>query len=154
MSASIYTSPAVAPAPDVFLAGGISGTEEWQMEAARALANQGLVVADPRRPHMLLDPSLEPEQIRWEHDHLTRSAVILFWFPGPGDHPIAMYELGYWIGQDKPLVVGCPAGYKRRTNIETQVDLARPEVGPISDSLDEVIERVATLALAQRDKEK
>lgn len=84
---TIYTSPQVAPRPDVFLAGGISGTENWQEQAAEALSAQGLEIANPRRPGMLTDPSLEPEQIRWEHDHLSLAKTVLFWFPGPGVAP-------------------------------------------------------------------
>lgn len=145
---TIYTSPQAAPRPDVFLAGGISGTEDWQEHAAEALSAQGLEVANPRRPGMLADPSLEPEQVRWEHDHLSRARTVLFWFPGPEDHPVAMYELGYWLGQGKEnLLVGCPQESARRVNIQTQVDLVRPDFGQINNTLSGIIEDVAERAL-------
>lgn len=150
---TIYTAPEIAPNPDVFLAGGISGTEDWQAVAARALSAQGLEVANPRRPGMLADPSLGPGQIRWEHDHLSRARTILFWFPGPGDHPIAMYELGYWLGQNKDLCIGCPQKYGRRMNIQTQVDLARPDFGQIDNMLKGVIEEVAEWAAIKKSEE-
>lgn len=150
---TIYTAPEIAPAPDVFLAGGISGADDWQAEAARALSEQGLEVANPRRPGMFTDPSLEPEQIRWEHDHLSRAKTILFWFPGPGDHPIAMYELGYWLGQGKDLLVGCPQEYKRRVNIQTQVDLVRPDFGQINNLLSGIIEDAIEWASAKKSEE-
>lgn len=149
---TIYTSPQVAPKPDVFLAGGISGTEDWQEQAAEALSAQGLEVANPRRPGMFTNPSLEPEQIRWEHDHLSRATTVLFWFPGPGDHPIAMYELGYWLGQGKDILVGCPQSYKWRVNIQTQVDLVRPEFGQINNLLTGIIEDTADRFLAGKNE--
>lgn len=127
---------------DVFLAGGISGTEDWQSYAAAKLAAHGLVVANPRRPGVL-DPSLEPEQITWERRHMIYADIIMFWFPGPGDHPIAMYELGYWvhdhITKNTILFVGCPDDYQQSTNIKVQMNLAN---GPIvMPTLDEMIQR-------------
>lgn len=151
---TIYTAPEVAPDPDVFLAGGISDAEDWQTIAAQALSEKGLTVANPRRPGLIFDPSLEKEQIRWEHDHLCAAKTILFWFPRPGDHSIAMYELGYWLGQDKDLVIGCPEGYARRASIQTQVDLARPEFGQISNTLAGVIEDTAERALLSKEEGK
>lgn len=126
---TVYVSPQqAATRPDVFLAGGIRGTGIWQDEAGLHLSTAGLTVANPRRPGLLDDPATEPDQIRWEADHLERARVALFWFPGPGDHPIAMYELGRWAAVGKPLVVGCPEDYARRTNIVTQLSLLRPEL--------------------------
>lgn len=123
---TIYTAPQVAPAPDVFLAGGIQGTHVWQDGAGQWLSGVGLTVANPRREGLFDCPDSEPDQIRWEACHLERSRVILFWFPGPGDHPIAMYELGRWAATTKPIVVGSPYDYSRRTNIVTQLSLLRP----------------------------
>lgn len=112
----------------MFLAGGISGVGDWQSYAVNSLASRGISVANPRRPGMMSDPSLEPEQVRWEIDNLKRSRTILFWFPGPGDHPVAMYALGRCAITDKPLIVGCPPQYKRRVNIVTQLADVRPEL--------------------------
>lgn len=87
---------------------------------------------------MFNDPGLEPDQVRWEADHLSRSSVILFWFPGPGDHPIAMYELGRWAATGRRLVVGCADTYPRRTNLITQMELVRPGL-PVHNRLTDVI---------------
>lgn len=145
----IYTAPDIAPDPDVFLAGGITGTEEWQTPAAERLAAHGLSVANPRRSGLFNDPTLEPEQVRWERDHLARANVILFWFPGPGDHPIAMFELGYWLAQGKSLVVGCPPEYKRRVNIQTQIDLVQRSHGTLHTDLDACLRAVEGIFVRQ-----
>lgn len=83
---------------------------------------------------------LEPEQVEWEIDHMERSSAIIFWFPGPGDHPIAMFELGRWANTDKPLVVGCPRDYKRRVNIVKQLEAVCPSL-KVLNSLNEVVDR-------------
>lgn len=135
------TSPACAKSPDLFLAGGISGTSDWQSLVCKMLENYDIQIANPRRPGMMDDPNLEPEQVEWEIDHLERSKMILFWFPGPDDHPIAMYELGRWTATDKKIFVGCPKDYKRRVNIEKQMEAIRPET-PIHHSLSEMVNEI------------
>lgn len=150
---TIYTAPDVAPNPDVFLAGGICGTDDWQAQAAEALSAQGLEVANPRRPGGLTDASADPEQIRWEHDHLSRAETVLFWFPGPGDHLFGMHQLGYWLGQDKDLCIGCPQKHRNRAIIQTQVDLARPDFGEINNLLKGIIEEVSEWALIKKADE-
>lgn len=146
MSGDLLVAPAAAPGPvDVFLAGGIRGTDVWQTPAGHRLTAAGLTVASPRRPGLLDDPSTERDQVRWEADHLERSKVILFWFPGPGDHPVAMYELGRWAATDKPIIVGCPPDYARRTNIVTQLSILRPDATVqtnLEAVLDETISRL------------
>lgn len=41
--------------------------------------------------------------------------------------PIALYELGMLIREGGSLVIGTDPGYVRRTNVVTQLALARPE---------------------------
>lgn len=141
----LVTSPQIASDPDVFLAGGISGTTDWQARVGSDLVKAGLQVANPRRPGMMSDPTLEPAQVEWEIDHLERSKVIVFWFPGPGDHPIAMYELGRWAATDKPLIVGCPPDYKRRVNLVKQLEKMRPDV-TVQSTLIQVMDEAARAA--------
>jgi nucleoside 2-deoxyribosyltransferase-like protein len=111
--------------PVLFLAGGITDCPDWQGEAAAMLRDQpGLTVVNPRRA--VYDADVAVEQITWEHTHLHRAAVILFWFTSGSPQPIALYELGVHVTRGAPIVVGADPDYPRRLDVEVQLSLARP----------------------------
>jgi hypothetical protein len=117
------------PGPALFLAGGITNCPDWQSEAAAMLRDTpGLTVLDPRRAGYAADlPHAAAEQITWEHTHLWRADVVLFWFaPGGSVQPIALYELGVHATRGVPLAVGADPAYPRRLDVEVQLGLARP----------------------------
>jgi hypothetical protein len=121
--------PYEGPGPVLFLAGGITGCPDWQAEAAAMLRDTpGLTVCDPRRATFdLADPAVTTEQITWEHTHLWRADVVLFWFaPGGSVQPITLYELGVHVTRGIPLAVGADPAYPRRLDVEVQLGLARP----------------------------
>ncbi|GAA3919356.1 hypothetical protein Aau02nite_29170 [Amorphoplanes auranticolor] len=117
------------PGPVLFLAGGITDCPDWQSQAVALLRDTpGLTVVDPRRATFdLADPDAATEQITWEHAHLHRADVVLFWFaPGGSVQPITLYELGVHVTRGVPLAVGADPGYPRRLDVEVQLALARP----------------------------
>ena len=118
------------PGPSLFLAGGISGTHDWQTELVALLADLPLVLLNPRRRNFPMDdPTAAEGQIAWEFRHLRRATAVLFWFPPETLCPIALFELGGRIAEPKQaLFVGTHPDYKRRLDIEIQLNLARPEV--------------------------
>lgn len=125
-------------APVVFLAGGITGTADWQREFCQLLADVDGVLLNPRRalyPHD--DPVAVYEQIAWEHAHLRKASIVAFWFPSHVVQPIALYELGAWSMTRIPLVVGADHDYPRRTDVIIQTGLVRPHV-PIHATLADV----------------
>ena len=126
--------------PSLFLAGGISGTHDWQAELVALLADLPLVLLNPRRRNFPMDdPSAAQAQIEWEFRHLRRATAVVFWFPPETLCPIALFELGGRIAATKQaLFVGTHPDYKRRLDVEIQLQLARPEVAVVSD--------IATLA--------
>ncbi|SEG96786.1 Nucleoside 2-deoxyribosyltransferase like [Nonomuraea solani] len=123
-----YYEPAPGDPPAVFLAGGITGVEDWQRRAAAALG--GAIVLNPRRRHFPMDdPAQAPAQIAWEHHHLHLPEVLtMFWFPaGDSMQPIALLELGAAL--DNParrIVIGADPGYPRAEDVRVQTRLARP----------------------------
>lgn len=123
------------PGPSVFLAGGISGTFDWQADVAARLADLPLVVLNPRRRDFPMnDPAAAPAQIEWEFRHLRRATAVLFWFPPETLCPIALYELGgRALAREQPLFVGAHPEYARRLDVEIQLKLARPEVTVTAD---------------------
>ena len=113
----------------LFLAGGITGTQDWRKEIRERLSVTDLVLLNPFQQNFPIDdPSAAQVQIEWEYRHLRLASAILFWFPCETLCPIALYELGAWAMTKKPICVGVHPDYKRRQDVEIQMALARPDV--------------------------
>ncbi len=132
------------PGPSLFLAGGISGTSDWQTLVIASLEKLPLVLLNPRRKdYPWHEPAAASAQIEWEFRHLRRATAVLFWFPPETLCPIALFELGGRVmvpGQ--PLFVGTDPGYARTLDVEIQLRLARPEVRLVTD-IRELVGQVA-----------
>jgi hypothetical protein len=124
------------PGPSVFLAGGISGTFDWQSDVVARLADLPITVLNPRRKNFPIDdPTAAPTQIDWEFRHLRRATAVAFWFPSETLCPIALYELGgRALVREQALFVGTHPDYARRLDVEVQLKLARPEVVVVFDT--------------------
>ncbi len=127
--------------PSLFLAGGINGTENWQVRMAGMLEPTEWVVLNPRRKVFPTEAGAAEEQIRWEYEHLRRATACLFWFPPETLCPIALYELGGWSRGNKPLFVGAHRDYRRLVDLRIQLSLVRPEVKVVCD-----LEELAAMA--------
>ena len=116
--------------PSLFLAGGISGTTDWQQFVVRALDSLNITLINPRRKdYPWNDPAAAPAQIEWEFRHIRRATAVLFWFPPETLCPIALFELGSRVMvPQQPLFVGTDESYARKVDVEVQLRLARPEV--------------------------
>ncbi len=137
-------------APTVFLAGGITGTPNWQQEARSLLEGIPGVVVNPRRENFPLhDPNAHRDQVGWEHDHLEAASVVAFWYPqgdppacGISQHetsqPITFYELGKLIGSGKPLAVGADPNGLRRRDVVEQLRHDRPDL-TVHDTLEDTM---------------
>ena len=130
----------------LFLAGGITGTPDWQADMCDRLKDvPNLVVFNPRRANFPIhDPQAAEQQIAWEWGHLKAADAISFWFPANQIQPIALFELGRWSTPSKPVLkpfadnslklevvpkpifVGVDADYPRRQDVEIQLGLERP----------------------------
>ena len=78
----------------IFLAGSISNARDWQAEAAERLRSK-YHVFNPRRPNYdTFDPTVELQQITWEHHCLDKCKHILFWFSHETVAPITLFEYG------------------------------------------------------------
>ena len=135
------------PTFKVFLAGGITGCQDWQAEVVarlKLLVGYGkdicpnILLMNPRRANFPIhDPNAAPEQIKWEYSHLRQADAISFWFAPETVQPIVLFEYGYWLGEHKPLIVGCDPAYPRRQDVLIQTGLARPGLA-IYSSLEDV----------------
>lgn len=130
--------------PDIFLAGGVTYSPNWQKEALKKLASTDLVVANPRRDEIISAiGETARQQITWEFDNLKSAKVILFWFPN-AETVITFLELGKELARKSRIVVGVDPGYNRRFDIETQVHLELPRA-VIYTTLDETVRVAAEL---------
>ncbi|MDG4795218.1 nucleoside 2-deoxyribosyltransferase domain-containing protein [Micromonospora sp. WMMD1082] len=116
----------------IFLAGGISGCPDWQADAVTLLRDTPCTVLNPRRARYPMDDAAAAaQQVAWEHRHLHRASVILFWFPASptSDQPIALYELGVHAATARvPVAVGADPAYRRHRDLILQMSVARPDI--------------------------
>lgn len=64
--------------PEVFLAGPIQGTYDWQQKVIDSMKECKVIFNNPRRP--VIDKTfVYDEQVAWETAHLNRSNIIVFY---------------------------------------------------------------------------
>lgn len=130
--------------PDIFLAGGVTYSPDWQKEALKMLAGTDLIVANPRRDELISAVGdTARRQIIWEFENLKSAKVVLFWFPN-AETIITFLELGKELARKSNIVVGVDPDYSRRFDIETQVHLELPRA-VIYTTLDETVRVAAEL---------
>lgn len=120
---------AVLRNPSLFIAGGISGCQNWQADLIKHLQESKFTVVNPRRDAGMLTTGPEAaEQISWEAWHLSHVHAISFWFPAESICPITLFELGVAIQGNKPIFVGCDREYARVFDLQVQLGIYRPEI--------------------------
>lgn len=112
----------------LFLAGGITGCRDWQLEIIPELKDLPVTIYNPRRANFPIhDPNAAREQITWEYNKLGYCNHILFWFCRETMCPIVLYELGRYIALGKARIfIGMDPEYQRRQDVEIQSELALP----------------------------
>jgi hypothetical protein len=134
----VVEAPSYAPRADLFLAGGITGAENWQKAAIGLLEPLEGTIYNPRRSEPFQEEDAEL-QVEWEYEALRVSDAILFWFPPQTLCPITLFELGTWsVQQGTPIFVGTHPGYKRRFDVVKQLSLVRPGLR-VHDQLESVV---------------
>lgn len=140
----------------VFLAGGITGCEDWQDELITTVDKlrgfypvwNKVTLINPRRTNFPMDdPDAAFQQILWERIHLNLADVISFWFPKETLCPITLFELGAALHSGKKtvrLIIGADPEYKRREDVVIQSALAGWE-GKVHDNLNGVAEEICSV---------
>ena len=129
--------------PAVFLAGGITGCEDWQGYVCERMGDDRVVLLNPRRRGFDVargDSAAQQIEWEWRHLHDPRTTTTMFWFPPSGDtvQPIALFELGGALAGRRRIVVGAHPGYPRRADVVLQVPLFDPDL-VVHDDLDDLI---------------
>ncbi len=126
---TVVTSPQALPAahdrPRVFLGGSIDMGKavDWQAQVIAALADQDVVILNPRRPDW--NPAWKPvadepefrRQVEWELAALESADVIVLYLTPGSQSPISLLEMGLHARSGK-LVVLCPEGFWRKGNVD------------------------------------
>ncbi len=139
-----YNDDWYAPTPPcIFVAGGISGTSDWQSEFCTAFSYSNAILFNPRRNDFdTSNRQMEEEQIEWEFFHLHYADIISFWFTPETLCPITLFELGTCVvNPSKRVFVGCHPDYKRIRDIKIQLRLREPSI-EVVNSLEELIEQI------------
>lgn len=128
----------------LFLAGGITGTPDWQSRAVLGLQNTEFVVLNPRREGWpaASDTDEIRRQIAWERHHIDQADGVLFWFCEETVQPIVLFELGTLVRSTTTLLIGVHPNYPRKLDVEMQVKLMRPDFGDVADTLNEMIDHL------------
>ena len=113
--------------PVIFLAGGITGCEDWQSKVVNLLSDLDITLVNPRRKNWVDSEKEATRQIEWEFEHLYAADNILFWFPHETLCPITLFEYGKWIVSKKRMFVGYHRDYKRSLDLDVQSGLERPK---------------------------
>ena len=109
----------------IFLAGSIEmgKAEDWQTKVQNALADEEVVIFNPRRDDwdsswkQTIEDKQFHTQVKWEHDHLEAADMIFLYFDPKTKSPISLMELGLFADK-KDLIVVCPDGFWRKGNVE------------------------------------
>jgi len=140
------------PEECLFLAGSITGAEDWQKELAfkEHIMFGSLIerynIFNPRRENYNgLDPKLEQEQITWEYHCIHQCKHILFWFAKETLAPITLFELGSALNTHNhyKIYIGVDPEYKRKNDVIIQTRLRNPLLAEhIVFSKDELIAQI------------
>ena len=116
----------------VFLAGGITKCRDWQSEVIKTIEESfgdlydlsDLVIFNPRRDDFDVNKKDEEiNQIKWEHNFLTKAHIVSFFFDASESvQPITLYELGKWANKKTSVITVC-RGYKRENDVLIQTAL-------------------------------
>jgi len=126
---TVVTSPQALPAahdrPRVFLGGSIDMGKavDWQAQMIAALADQDVVILNPRRPDW--NPAWKPvadepefrRQVEWELAALESADVVVLYLTPGSQAPISLLEMGLHARTGK-LIVLCPEGFWRKGNVD------------------------------------
>jgi hypothetical protein len=147
----------------LFLAGGITNCPDWQSDIINRFRNtknelffmfENVTVFNPRRKNFPIDdPNASNEQITWEYKKLRESDIIAFWFSEGSLNPIVLYEYGkHGTSQPTKIVVGCHTDYSRKSDVEIQTKLSRPEQKifyDLGDFYNEIIDSIYQIFVAK-----
>jgi len=151
-----YKAPEQYPTDDgklsIFLAGTIDNgmSDNWQEELTKLLMPYDINILNPRRDDWSPDTPVDGlrTQINWEMDALNNAMLIVMYLAPNSKSPISMMELG--LHSNQPIVVCCPDGFWRKTNVEVVCE--RADI-PLSHDKEEFFNKIVSLVKQETEYE-
>ncbi len=121
----------------VFLAGGITNCNNWQLEVSNYLkVLNNITIINPRNNNFNILDNLN--QIKWEFNQLEKMDIFSMYFCNSvSNQPICLYELGrnilkmqirfpndWW----ERIVISIENGYQRELDVVEQLKLCAPKL--------------------------
>lgn len=132
----------------VFLAGGITGCDDWQKWVVEELKTlkllKNLVIINPRRENWNSSIKNE-EQITWEFEHIRKCNVVCFYFTPPTLNPITLLEYGKLLVSNKDLIVHVHPDYARKDDVCIQTKLERPFQYISNNNFEEIPRHISSM---------
>ena len=131
----------IALEPYVFLGGNCRG-RDWRLEFYHRFENSEVTFISPRRESFAdpeIDPAAHADQVAWERDMLSKCHMAVYWLGEGLANQASRVEIGYVIGQGKPLVVGAESGFLGMEHLTSFTGLV------LSSSVDGLMNRFASM---------
>jgi hypothetical protein len=101
------------PKPRVFMGGQVRG-RDWRNDFFQRFEKQDVTFVSPKRD-TFVDPEFDPaghaKQVEWERHAMDSCEIGVFWLGEGLSNQAARVEMGYILGQGKPLLVGAEKGF-------------------------------------------
>jgi len=147
-----------APRPIVFIAGNITGSDDWQSKVVEALSDLNCTVVNPRRKNFPADDKDAAKiQIEWEARNLwEHTDIFSMYMTSDTLAPICLLEIGMMLGRMgsvfkmgmntavsnipfSGVVMGCDADYARKFDVEQQASYVFNEDVTLHSTVEEHI---------------
>jgi len=123
----------------LYIGGEIDNESSWQDYVISELCDvEGLSIFNPKPKK---DCSDKEEQLIWEFDKLEQSNVILFWISDNSDNALTLYNMGFWLASDTPIIIGIDPKYKMCKPLQMSLRLHKPGM-IVYDNLSDMIEMI------------
>ena len=129
------------PAPKVYLGGHCKG-REWRLEFFQRFERSDVTFINPKR-ETFIDPELDPaghaRQVAWERKALDWCDMGVFWLGEGLSNQAVRVEIGYLLGQQKPVLLGAERGFMGLEHLSAFSGLV------LTNSLDGLMNRFGSL---------
>lgn len=94
--------------PNVFLGGSCQG-RDWRLDFFRRFTDADVTFINPSRmdfPNPEIAPGEHARQVLWEREALGLCDIAVFWLGEGLNNQATRVEIGFAIGQGKPVLIG------------------------------------------------